>query len=97
MINNLSTLVSRIQAEEFWIVLIYHLPFNIAKIPKQKKNVLVTLLLQHNDIALPQNDQYHFFPNNIHLQTGKEVKRIHKMINKGEMVWFCFLFQTAWV
>ena len=82
---------------EFSIVLKYHSPFNIAKIPKQKKNVLVPLLLQHNDIALPKSDQYQFFPNNIHLQKGEEVKRIHKMINKGEMLWFCFLFQTAWI
>ena len=53
MIHNLSTLVSRIQAEEnnvhqmeSWIALKYHLPFNIAKIPKQKKksfgNLIVT-------------------------------------------------------
>jgi len=52
----------------------------------EKKNVLVTSLLQHNEIALPKSDQYRFSPNNIHLQTGEEVKRIHKMINKGEMV-----------
>lgn len=51
-----------------------------------KKKVLVTLLLPHNDIALPKSDQYQFFPNNIHLQTGEEVKRIHKVITKGEML-----------
>ena len=52
----------------------------------EKKKVLVTLLLPHNDIALPKSDQYQFFPNNIHLQTGEEVKRIHKVITKGEML-----------
>ena len=93
MIHNLSTLVSRIQAEEnnvhqmeSWIALKCHLPFNIAKIPKQKKKYIVTLLLPHNDIALPKSDQYQFFPNNIHLQTGEGVKRIHKVITKGEML-----------
>ena len=41
--------------------------------PEAEKNVLVPLLLQHNDIALPKSDQYQFFANNIHLQAGEEV------------------------
>lgn len=80
MTHNLYTLVSRFQAEEnnfhqteFWIAMM-------------GSCICLLLLKQKHYIALLKSDQYQISPNNIHFQPGEEVKRIHKMINKGEMV-----------